>query len=64
MEDKHMNISKEQTFLTKKETCAILRISEPTLNRRITDGTIYAKKLGSLVRIPASELEKLASVQR
>jgi excisionase family DNA binding protein len=54
---------KEKTFATKAEACAILRISAPTLNRRIKDGTLAARRLGRLVRIPISELERLAAVQ-
>ncbi len=53
---------REKTFATKAEACEFLRISEPTLNRRIKDKTIAARKIGHLIRIPISELERLATV--
>ncbi len=39
----------------------LLGVSKRTIERRIADGSIRALKLGRVVRIPASELERLLS---
>ncbi len=44
-------------LLTAREVAAFLQISQPTLYRRITDGTLPRPvKLGSLSRWPQSEI--------
>jgi excisionase family DNA binding protein len=47
------------TLLTVREFAEAVRISEQTIRRRVNDGTLQAVKLGALMRIPTSELERL-----
>lgn len=49
----------EVFFLTKRQLCAKLQISLATLNRHLADGSIKHIKLGQVVRIPSTELDKL-----
>ena len=48
----------ETDFLTVAEVAARLRVSEPTVYRRIADGTLAAVRLGAAgpIRIPVAEL--------
>jgi len=56
-----MNV--ERKFANKKEAAEIIGISVSSIQRRIADGTIMARKIGGRVFVPISELERLASVQ-
>ena len=46
-------------LLTVGEVAAALRISTETIRRHVHDGTIRAITVGRVIRIPASELERL-----
>ena len=49
-------------YLTVAEVAALLRCSEPTIRRRIRDGSLPAVQLGgagSAVRIPRAAFERL-----
>ena len=51
-----------QDYLTVSEVAALLRCSEPTIRRRIRDGSLPAVQLGgphSAVRIPRAAFERL-----
>ncbi|WP_371417196.1 helix-turn-helix domain-containing protein [Granulicella sp. L60] len=43
--------------LTPREACEVVRISYPTMMRRLKDGTIPGKKIGSVYRISRKALE-------
>lgn len=46
-------------FLTIVEVARELRISRRTAERRVADGTLHSVRVGRLVRVPASELDRL-----
>jgi excisionase family DNA binding protein len=46
-------------LLTVAEVAAALRVSDETIRRRIGDGTIAGLRLGSVLRVPARELERV-----
>ena len=48
-------------FLTVSEFARCLRVSEPTIYRRISDGTLSAIRLGETgaIRVPVAELDRL-----
>lgn len=48
-------------FYTRTEAARLLKISLPTLDKRLTDGSIDFIRLGGLVRIPAVEITRLCS---
>src|SRR4051812_23859858 len=48
-------------LLTVRETAQALRVSEEPIRRRFDDGDVRGVRLGSVRRILASELERLAS---
>jgi excisionase family DNA binding protein len=49
---------------SKAKAAAHLGLSVRTLERRIADGTVKRTKLGRLVRIPDSEVRRLAKGDR
>jgi len=51
-------------FLTKADVTDMLGISLPTLNRRLADGSIESFKVGRLVRIDPSAIDRLRSQAR
>lgn len=46
-------------LLTTGEVAEALRVSAETIRRHVGDGTIRAVTIGRLIRIPASELDRL-----
>ena len=52
-------LAAETEFLTVAEFAALLRVSEPTVYRRVADGTLPVVRLSEngAIRIPASALE-------
>lgn len=50
------DLKAQNEFLTVQEACALLRISKPTLYKRMEDGTISSKKIGSRVLFNKAEL--------
>ncbi len=56
-------LAPETEFLTVAEFAARLRVSEPTVYRRVADGTLPVVRLSDngAIRIPASALEFPAS---
>jgi excisionase family DNA binding protein len=46
-------------LLTTGEAATALRVTSQTIRRRIDDGTIHAVRLGGIVRIPATELDRV-----
>lgn len=50
------DLKAQQEFLTVQEACALLRISKPTLYKRMEDGTIPVKRMGSRVLFDRAEL--------
>jgi len=56
-EDKETSQLKNQDeFLTVQEACNLLRISKPTLYKRMEDGTINSKRMGSRILFNRAEL--------
>lgn len=55
------HIKAQNEFLTVQEACTLLRISKPTLYKRMEDGTISSKRLGS--RILFNKAELIASIK-
>ena len=51
-------------LLTVREAAGRLRVSEETIRRRVDDGTLAAVRLGSVRRVFASELDRLADTER
>jgi excisionase family DNA binding protein len=47
-------------LLTVRECAQRLRVSQETIRRRVDDGSLAAVKLGSVRRVFASELDRLA----
>jgi len=47
-------------FYSRTQTCLLLQISLPTLERRISDGSIPCRRLGKRVLIPVSAIARLA----
>ena len=56
-------LAERSESLTVAEFAARLRVSEPTVYRRVADGTLHVVRLGEsgAIRIPASALEFPAS---
>ncbi len=48
-----------QEFLSVTDFAALCGLSTKTVRRRISDGTISARRVGALIRIHRSELENL-----
>ena len=55
-----------ETFLTVPEVARLLRVSEPTIYRRVSDKTLPAVRVGPWgpIRIRASELERVLEISR
>lgn len=51
----------EGRYLTRKEAAKRLRVSLPTLQKRLNDGTIEFNRLGRRILIPASEIERFSN---
>lgn len=51
----------ENQFLTAAEAADLLNLSERTIRRLITDGTLPAVRIGRTVRISRTDLTDLAS---
>jgi excisionase family DNA binding protein len=49
----------EVELLTVAEVASALRVSGETIRRRIGDGTIRGVRLGSVLRVPTRELERV-----
>ncbi len=49
------NDEADEQYLTAKEVCDFLQISESTLWRRKRDGSIISKPVGRLIRFPKSQ---------
>lgn len=52
---------KDHTLLTVAECANALRVSPETIRRHFDDGTLAGVRLGSVRRVFASELERLAT---
>jgi excisionase family DNA binding protein len=50
-----------QLALTIPQAAAALNMSRATIYRRIEDGTIRAVRIGGLIRVPTSELERIVN---
>ena len=50
--------------LTIPEVCKILRISQPTLHRRIADGTVESVKIGQARKFRRADIEALLAGER
>lgn len=48
-----------QEYLNLSDFAALCGLSTKTIRRRISDGTISARRVGALIRIHRSELENL-----
>lgn len=48
-----------ETYLTIKEACEILKISRATFNRWMKESKIPFSKVGRIVRIKKSDIEKV-----
>ena len=55
-----MNLTTRSELLTVREVATALRVSEETVRRRFDDGELRGVRLGSVRRILASELDRLA----
>lgn len=55
-----MEITKK--FFSKAETAQVLGVSLATVNRRINDGTIPYRQLGSRVLIPVEAINRIANL--
>ena len=55
--DKRLLPKTPQTYITKKEAAAKLRLSLPTLGRLISDGTIKVYRIGRSVLFKSDEIE-------
>jgi excisionase family DNA binding protein len=49
-------IAENSTFLTVEEAAELLRVSAPTIYRRIHDGTLPAVRVGQRLLVPRDEL--------
>lgn len=52
-------LASSDQFLTKSETCSLLRISQPSLFRRMRDGSLPYTKIGGRVLFRRSDLVNL-----
>lgn len=50
------NLKAQNEFLTVQEACALLRISKPTLYKRMEDGTITCTRIGARILFNKAEL--------
>jgi excisionase family DNA binding protein len=48
-----------QQFYTVKDVVEVLRLSRPTIHRRIKDGRIPATRIGARILIPGKFIEQL-----
>lgn len=48
----------QQVFLNTKEACALLRVSKPTLYKRMKDGTVPFFRIGKNIRFDKGALLK------
>jgi len=56
----HANLrDRRPDLLTVRQVARAFKVSEETIRRRCDDGTLHAVRLGSVRRIPASELDRL-----
>lgn len=51
------SIQKERVKLTRSEAAQRLRISLPTLDKHISEGSIKSQRLGKRILIPETEIE-------
>ncbi|MCB9231274.1 MAG: helix-turn-helix domain-containing protein [Bacteroidia bacterium] len=51
----------QEEFLTTEETCALLKISKPTLHRRKMKGEIQFHRIGGMIRFKRSEVMEAAT---
>jgi excisionase family DNA binding protein len=58
----HGTLDQAPTNLTRAEAAAHLRVSARSIDRRISDGTIKAAKIGARIVIPKSEIARLLAV--
>lgn len=56
-----MNSNKAKFFFSRQEISVILGLSLATIGRRIKDGTIPSKKIGSRVLIPTEAIERMVN---
>lgn len=57
----HATLTNERpAFLTVNETCTELRVRRTKLYELIADGTIRAVRIGSRLRVPRQELDRIA----
>lgn len=56
---RHTTTAEAPTLLTISEVASALRISYETARRRVADGTVRSIALGCVIRVPASELERI-----
>ena len=49
----------EKLLISPKETARLLSLSEPTVYRRIADGTIPSIRISHAVRVPLSALRRM-----
>ena len=54
-----MDTLPEKLFLNRKETADVLGLSLATVGRRINDGTIPHRKIGSRILIPVEAIERI-----
>lgn len=50
------NLKAQNEFLTVQEACALLRISKPTLYKRMEDATISCTRIGARILFNKAEL--------
>jgi excisionase family DNA binding protein len=48
-------------FITRQETADMLGLSLATIGRRIKDGSIPSKKIGSRILVPTEAIERMVS---
>ncbi|HEU5214913.1 MAG TPA: helix-turn-helix domain-containing protein [Gaiellaceae bacterium] len=56
---RHTTTVEAPPLLTISEVASALRVSYETIRRRVSDGTIHSVTLGRVIRVPASELDRL-----
>jgi excisionase family DNA binding protein len=60
MSHTHVKERKPRAFVTVREAAETLDVSPETIRRRLDDGSLLGHRLGSVRRVAASELERLA----
>jgi excisionase family DNA binding protein len=55
----NMTAAAPPALLTTQEVADALRVSSETIRRHVHDGTVRAVTIGRVIRIPASELDRL-----